>query len=523
MISSSLISKLQQCLSFMLADFLFVCFVLPSICRSLLKDFKTWMEESRVKQLDTATECIIKKIREECSQREMAREEILSSNHSLPALRQSSSSLPKARRRGALMNISESFQGASWMRQERKLIEDHFDVKNGLPASRRKSLSRDCLPGELTDSSIARAIDESSNAFFEEGSVMRNLLESGFEVVWFADRHPSDIIYGICVNRQTATVTVVFRGQEGIFDLCCNTAISSFPNPISHEDYEGNSEYIKLRSVVADKLLRVRMDTKMSLISEIREKVVIIGKELTNGAGYHLSVVGHSRGGGYATVLGYYLASDMYLELASSVRVFTFASSLVGCADFQKGFKHLEEEGRLVLARFANSNDLFTSLPLRGYCKENKSKVKYHHVGMQVRLHKANKAGRHRIKQSLDVSYCVDVPFLIGMAHASRNVLSLIKSLIVFVYTKNDLISQYHLRMHFAREYRLALGDGVLRFDRKRKCLKTLNEYYVMKCRRVHNNIMGPKENPTMPTWALFLLVALLLYVQIDIFLKLGW
>lgn len=495
-------------------------FVLVSsclLCRSLLKDFKTWVEESRVKQLDVATECIIKKIREECSQRQIAREEMSSSNHSLLPSQQ-----PRlARRRGSLMDVSKSFQDSSWLKQERKLIEEHFGVKNGLPASRTKSLSRDRLPGELSGSFIKRAIEESSDAFFEEGSVMRNLLESGLEVVWFADRHPSDIIYGICVNRQTATVTVVFRGQEGIFDLCYNTAMSSFPNPIAHEDYEGNSEYIKLRSTVADELLRVRMDTKMSLISEIREKIVIIGQELTNGAGYHLSVVGHSRGGGYATVLGYYLASDMYLELASAVRIFTFSSSHVGCADFQRGFKHLEEEGRLVHARFANSNDLFTSLPLRGYCEENNFKVNYHHVGMQVRLHKANNAGRRRIMQSLDVSYGVDdEPFLIGMLQAARNSLSLIMSLICSVYTKNYRISQYHLRMHFAREYRLALGDGVLRFDRKRKSLKTLNDYYVMKCRRVHHYIMGPKENPTMPTWALLVLVASLLYVQIDICLK---
>jgi len=493
---------------------------------SLLKDFKTWVEESRVKQLDTATEGIIKRIREECSQRQMAREEMMSSNHSLPTSGKSNTSLRIARRRGSLLDVSQSFQGASWMKQERKLIEDHFGIKNGLPASRRKSSSRDRVPGELSGSLISKAIEESSDAFFEEGSVMRNLLESGFEVVWFADRHPSDIIYGICVNRQTATVTVVFRGQDGIFDLCCNTAMSSFQNPIAHEDYEGNSECINLRSVVADGLLRVRMDTKMSLISEIREKVVIIGQELANGtnAGYHLSVVGHSRGGGYATVLGYYLASDMYLEVASAVRVFTFASSPVGCADFQKGFKHLEEEGRLVHARFANSNDLFTSLPLRGYSEENKSKVKYHHVGMQVRLHKANEAGRRRIKQSLDVSYDAKEPLLMEMARAARNVLSLIKALICFVYTKNYCISQYHLRMHFAREYRLALGDGALRFDRKRKCLKSLNEYYVMKCRRVHN-YTGFKEKPALlPTWAVIMLVTSILYVQIDIFLKFaGW
>ena len=489
---------------------------------SLLKDFKTWVEESRVKQLDTATECVIKKIREECSQRQTVREEMMSSNHSLPASGKSDNSLRLARRRGSLMNVCESFQGASWMKQERKLIEDHFGVKNDLPLSRRKSFCRDRLPGELSGSIIKKAIEESTDAFFEEGSVMRNLLESGFEVVWFADRHPSDIIYGICVNRETSTVTVVFRGQESVFDLCRNTAMSSFPNPIAHEDYDGNSEHINLRSIVADELLRVRMDTKMSLISEIRKRVVIIGQELTNGAGYHLSVVGHARGGGYATVLGYFLASDMYLELASSVRVFTFASSPVGCADFQKGFTHLEQEGRLVHARFANSNDLFTSLPLRGYCEENDTKVKYHHVGMQVRLHKVNEAGRRRIKKSLDVCYDVNEPLLIEMARAGRNLLSSILSLICFSYTKNYCISQYHLRMHFAREYRLALGDGVLRFDRKRKCLKSLNEYYVMKCHHVHNNFRLEENRTIIPTWAVFMLVASVLYVQIDIFLKIA-
>ena len=485
------------------------------------------MEESRVKQLDSATEGIIKRIREECSQRQVAREEKLATINSLPASRKANSSLCIARRRGSLLNVSESFQGASWMQQERKLIEDHFGVKNGLPASRRRSMSRDRLSpsAELSGSLITKAIEESSDSFFEEGSVMRNLLESGFEVVWFADRHPRDIIYGICVNRQTATVTVVFRGQEGFFDLFRKAAMSRFPNPIAHEDYEGNSECINLRSAVADEMLRVRMDTKMSLISEIREKVVIIGQELTKGDGYHLSVVGHSRGGGYATVLGYYLASSNILQLASAMRVFTFASSPVGCANFQKGFKHLEEEGRLMHARFANSNDLSSFLPIQGYCEETNSNEKYLHVGLQVRLHKANEAGRCRIKQSLDVSYDAKEPLLQEIARAAINMIWLIRVLFCFTYSKNHCISQYHLRMHFAREYRLALSDGVLRFDRKRKCLKSLNEYYIMKCRHVHDYTGFKEKGTVVPTWVVIILVACLLYVQTDILLKFsaGW
>jgi len=498
---------------------------------SLLKDFKTWVEESRVKQLDSATEGIIKRIREECYQRQVEKEKMISSNPLKSSFGSSSSDvgLSISRRRGSLMDISESFQGASWMEQERKLIEDHFGMKNGLPASRRQPHRRASLSGtNLSSSLISKAIEASTDCFFEEGSVMKNLLKSGFEVVWFADRHPKDITYGICVNRETATVSVVFRGQEGIFDLCRDTTMSTFPNPIAHEDYEGNSETIKLRSAVADEILRVRLDTKMSLISEIREKIVIIGQELTNltnGAGYHLSVVGHSRGGGYATILGYYLASDMYLELASAVRVFTYAASPVGNTDFLNGFKHLEEQGRLLHARFANSNDLSSSLPLRGYSEETDMKEKYQHVGMQVRLHKANEAGRRRIKQSLDVCYGAREPILREMARCVINVLCPLKALLCVVFYKNHCVSQYHLRMHFAREYRLALGDGALRFDKKRKYLKTLNEYYIMKCRNVHDFTGFYDKGSVMPTWAVFVVVACLLILQIDIFFKFsaGW
>ena len=475
------------------------------------------MEESRTKQLDNATESIINKIRDECFERQMTRQEMLSSN----PMGETNASLRIAERRKSLTSLSRSFQCSPWMKQERKLIEDHFGVKNGLPPSRRPANHKARLPFKLSGSLISKVIDESSDNFFEEGSVMRNLLSSGCEVVWFADRHPSDIIYGICVNRQTATITVVFRGQEGILDLFRNVKMSSFQNPIAHEDYDGNSERITLRSAVANDLLRVRMDTKMSLISEIREKIVLIGHELTKGTGYHLSVVGHSRGGGYAAILGYYLASDMYLKLASAVRVFTFASPPVGSASFQHGFKYLEEEGRLMHARFANSNDLFTSLPLRGYCEETKSSVKYHHVGMQIRLHKASEAGRRRIKQSLDVRYYEKEPLFIEVARAARNILSLIWAVLCFQCARNYCISQYHLRMHFAREYRLALGrNGSLRFDRKRKCLKTLNEYYVMKCRRVHDYVGHYDRSNHVPGWVLFSLVACLLYVQIDIFFK---
>lgn len=44
--------------------------------------------------------------------------------------------------------------------------------------------------------------------FFREGSLMSNLIESGIEVVWFGDRHPNDVVYSICCNRQEKRVSV---------------------------------------------------------------------------------------------------------------------------------------------------------------------------------------------------------------------------------------------------------------------------------------------------------------------------
>ena len=194
-------------------------------------------------------------------------------------------------------------------------------------------------------------------------SAMMNLANSeGLEVVWFSGRHPKDIHYCICVDRESATVTVVFNGQETIFGRIKNSAMMEHTNPVGHEDYEGNDEVFNLRAAVSEEILRPRRDTKMNIIDEIKEKVEKIGKEITGGR-YHLSVTGHSLGAGYAAVAGFYLGSDARLKLASPVRVFTFASSRVGCRTFQQSFKHLEDTGRLQHARFTNTNDLVSLRP----------------------------------------------------------------------------------------------------------------------------------------------------------------
>jgi len=419
------------------------------------------------------------------------------SNDSLSTMEKASSANQEAfrrsiaRRRCSLAEKSESFQDAMWLRQEHRVIAHHFKREGA----------------QLSDSMIAKTIDKSPD-YFQEGSSLRNLLETGLEVVWFSDRHPNDIIYCICVNRETATVTVVFRGQESFLDLLKDTATSRYPNPIMHEDYEGNAEYINLRSAASNEMMRVRRDTKKSTVDEIRDKVARIGRELTGGGRFHLSVTGHSKGGGLATIAGFYLALDPSLELASAVRVFTFASSRVGCKAFQQGFKHLEETGRVVHSRFTTSNEVVPLLPMWDG---------YHHVGMQIRLHKASSAGRQRTRKSLDVSYNSNASHIHEVFQFAMN---------CFSANKSSRISEYQHRMHFAREYRLALGDGVLRFDKKRNHLKSLNDYYLMKCRLIDYYSMGfnaknrGESTMSSSSWLVFFLVSCLISFEIALLCK---
>lgn len=360
-----------------------------------------------------------------------------------------------------------------------------------------------------------------------EGSVMKSLLETSIEVVWFSDRHPNDIIYCICVNRQTNTVTVLFRAREGFFSTVNNSSMTDYQNPISHEDYPGNAESIKLRSKVADELLRARRDTKKSVVDEIREKVEKIGYELDPTGNWHATVAGHGLAGGMATVLGYFLASDSSFVAASAVRVFSFAASPVGCKDFQSSFRHLEKTGRILLARFTNSHDLsfFPSWALDENWKFN---CWYKDVGIHIRLHKSNYAGRERTKQALDVTYSTDmkdIGALTECINLTLNFISSFKSLVRGGWSKNARISEYQSRMHFAREYRLALGGGVFRFDMKRKNLKTLNDYYLMKCRRTDNFAGFKKQKDAMPLMLVFFVVSCLIAFEVALLLRFvsGW
>lgn len=115
-------------------------------------------------------------------------------------------------------------------------------------------------------------VDTQNGDPFGKNSLMKSLMDDEIEVVWFSDRHPNDLIYGIFVNRHTTTVTVVFRGLESAFKRVKDSGITSYPNPIANEEYYGSTTTLRLRSAVAEELLRVRRDVSQTAIEFITEK-----------------------------------------------------------------------------------------------------------------------------------------------------------------------------------------------------------------------------------------------------------
>lgn len=198
---------------------------------------------------------------------------------------------------------------------------------------------------------------------FQEGSVMRDLVDSSLEVVWISDRHPNDVNYCICVNRMTSRVTVVFRGDEGVLRRVKDSNMMDYEDPLAQERGSTDTGIIRLRAAVSKNILTPRLDTKMSIVSEILDRINKIRGELTGRDPCHLTICGHNLGGGLATVTGFYLACNKDLRLASPIQIVTFASPRVGDKEFQRSFQYLEDTGRILYARFTNTNDMISLRP----------------------------------------------------------------------------------------------------------------------------------------------------------------
>ena len=127
---------------------------------SLLADFKQLVEKSKIKQLNGVAEKVIRSLRQENLERQL-RLKGVSSGLALSTTALSDGSGVLWRRRGSSSAKSHSFPKATWPQRKQAHIADHLNAT--------LENSRDC---------------------FQEGSSLRNLLETGLEVVWFSDRHP---------------------------------------------------------------------------------------------------------------------------------------------------------------------------------------------------------------------------------------------------------------------------------------------------------------------------------------------
>ena len=262
---------------------------------SVLKEFKNWVQESRCKQLDVATESTIKELRRKVARTRWKRaitavkitirlkksssriyldQNKLHSDSELRHRKKRVSTLG-ARNRGAFS------QSMMWVSSAKTQIMNSLGVSD-MNANDSQSTSKNARSNTLVGSDeIKQIIDDALEQprFFRKGSLMSNLIDSGIEVVWFGDRHPNDVVYSICCNRRQKRVSVVFRGTVNSHNWLMNMKFSmaEHVNPIT-ENYYGRSPKFGLHTGFSLYLSRQRKDDSNTKIEEIFSMIDEIGE-----------------------------------------------------------------------------------------------------------------------------------------------------------------------------------------------------------------------------------------------------
>ena len=112
-----------------------------------------------------------------------------------------------------------------WMHDQRNQIMSSLGIASASDPTHSQESSQNNLVSEREIKDIINDALEQPR-FFIEGSLLSNLIESGIEVVWFGDRHPNDVVYALCVNRQYKRVSVVFRGTVNQHNWIMNMKVS---------------------------------------------------------------------------------------------------------------------------------------------------------------------------------------------------------------------------------------------------------------------------------------------------------
>lgn len=197
------------------------------------------------------------------------------------------------------------------------------------------------------------------------------------EVIVFGDSredYRNSCVYGIGVNRSAKRITVWFRGtvmqeEDGMkhWEKNFDTTLRIEENPID-EMLDSTPTFHLHRGFVRSLLGRRR---------QIILQILKYQEDHPETRDYPIYVSGHSLGGALATLFGFYACQDPALTRNGPVRVYTFAAPPVGDGDFLKIFRHLEECGKIRLARIHNVDDPVPSAF---------ALTKYTHVGLGIVL-----------------------------------------------------------------------------------------------------------------------------------------
>ena len=307
-----------------------------------MREFYGWIEDSKVSQLDASTEEVINNLKRQAARRRWKRAKSIISIGRMLNRRLSDEKLRRDSKTSGegtdtlpdmdtldpnkyqmVHHLRRQVARYRWRRAITRII---IQVKLGKSFRQTRGLrtSQIIIPKWSSDSSLdKRAKDKQGEnvfvdmkrlvdtalteqpKFFKEGSVMNNLIESGIEVVWFSDMTQSDVVYGICVQREEKRITVVFRGTVNSHNWLINMkyGTSKISNPVTDE-YPGRKETLDIHTGFSLYMLRRRKDTQMNKIEEIMEKIDTIGREMVADGSYKLSITGHSMGAALATLLG---------------------------------------------------------------------------------------------------------------------------------------------------------------------------------------------------------------------------
>ena len=175
------------------------------------------------------------------------------------------------------------------------------------------------------------------------------------------------------------------------------------------------------------------------------------------------------------SALVYVCLCSTKLHILIFVSISTFISLFTA---FMYAYQHLEKIGRIRHARISCTKDI---VPLIPFCNFEYDDLQfYKHVGMRIQLNDTGRFGKWRLRNSLDVTYPLKHDWLSQMERAFMNSLLFNLNTPKGIKECHDL-TEHQSRLHFAMTYRKALGASTLSSDRKRRRIKTLDEYYLIR------------------------------------------